>query len=52
MLFNFMEAVSDLFFNTKIGYMRGGGFITFVSVVLGISIFVYTLRRLAGVRYG
>lgn len=48
MQYNFFRAISDLFFNTNIGYQRGGGFITYISVVLGISIFVYMIRRLSG----
>ena len=52
MQFNFMRAISDLFFNTNIGFSRGGGLITFFSVVIGISIFVYIIRRLVGVRHG
>lgn len=50
MQYNFFNAISDLFFNKNIGFARGGGFITFISVVLGVSIFVYIIRRLAGVR--
>ena len=50
MQFNFFRSISALFFNTKIGYSMGGGFITFISVVFGISIFVYIIRRLVGVR--
>lgn len=50
MQFNFFREISDLFFNKNIGFARGGGFITFISVVLGISIFVYILRRLNNVR--
>ena len=50
MQYNFFNAISDLFFNKNIGYAVGGGFITFISAVLGISIFVYIVRRLAGVR--
>ena len=52
MQYNFLNAVSDLFFNTNIGFSRGGGFITFFSVVIGISIFIYIIRRLVGVRHG
>ena len=52
MLYNFINAISDLFFNTNIGFARGGGFITFFSVVIGISIFIYVIRRLVGVRHG
>lgn len=50
--FNFMRAISDLFFNTNIGFSRGGGLITYFSVIVGISIFVYIIRRLVGVRHG
>lgn len=46
MEFNFFRGISDLFFNKNIGMSRGGGLITLISVVLGISIFVYILRRL------
>lgn len=52
MQFNFFNSISDLFFNKNIGYARGGGFITFITVVLGISIFVYIIRRLVGMRNG
>lgn len=52
MQFNFFREISNLFFNKNIGYATGGGFITFVSVVLGISIFVYIIRRLVGMRNG
>ena len=49
MLFSFFNAISDLFFNTNFKFPRSGGFIMFISVVFGISIFVYIVRRLVGV---
>lgn len=52
MQFNFFRGISDLFFNKNIGFARGGGFITFIIVVLGISMFVYILRRLGGMKNG
>ena len=49
MIFNFFNSISDLFFNTNFMFPRSGGFIMFISVVFGISIFVYIVRRLVGV---
>lgn len=49
MQFNFFRCISDLFFNTNFRYSRAGGFIMFISVVFGISIFIYIVRRLVGV---
>lgn len=52
MQFTFFSAISDLFFNKDIGSSMGGGFITFISVILGISIFVYIVRRLVVLKHG
>lgn len=49
MQFNFFRCISDLFFNMNFHYSRAGGFIMFISVVFGLSIFVYIVRRLVGV---
>lgn len=46
MLRVFLRRFSDLCFSTGFVENRGGGFINFIFVVLGVAIFVYMLRRL------
>lgn len=45
MQYNFFRSISDLFFNTSKGNFT---FAAFLTIVFGISIFVYILHRLGG----
>ena len=46
MLRVFFHQISVLFFSTNFVMSHGGGFINFLFVVFGTSIFVYILLRL------